>query len=297
MAPSVLCVGSATTNVVGAVPRYPVRIGDRQELSAFSMQGGGTAANVAAALATLGAKVRFGGALADDFLGNWAAESLVEAGVDVSLLRRRDGGVSPFAFFVLDGESKRRTSFFTRGSFADLAPGEIPTAALAKVDLLIIDGAFPEAQLGLAIAARDQGKKTLLCAHALAPGMAQLVSVCDAVVANERFAREISSAVPRSLSELLSLGAQCAVVTLGEDGAAGQETGQESIRVEASRSDVVDATGAGDLFRAAFAYSWLEGASLRDRMRFACAAAAIGCESYGPREGLPDAAEVRSRLR
>jgi sulfofructose kinase len=293
---SALCVGQASVDLVGAIPRYPVRLGDKQELSAFALQGGGAAANSAATLARLGARAMFGGVLPDDFLGDFAAASLSEAGVDLKLLRRQSGGVAPVAFIALDEEKRKRTVFFTRGDCEDLKSGDIPLAALDGLGLLLVDGAFPEAQLELVQAAHERGIKTMLTAHAMGAGMAQLAASCDAVIASEGFARELSPLVPRSLQEILGLGASCAVVTLGEDGCVGQEKGKEPVRVECLQIKVLDPTGAGDVFRGAFGYAWLKGMALRERMRFASTAASLKCQSYGSREGIPDLATVEAAL-
>ncbi len=293
---SALCVGQASVELVGAVPRYPVRPGDKQELSAFTLQGGGAAANAAATLARLGARAVFGGVLPDDFLGDFAAASLADAGVALTFLRRQSGGVSPAAFVALDEEKAKRTVFFTRGDCEELKLGEIPSSALEGLGLLLVDGAFPAAQLPLVQAARERGVKTLLTAHGMGAGMAQLAASCDVVIASEGFARELSPLVPRSLEEILGLGASCAVVTLGEDGCVGQQKGREPVRVECPQVKVLDPTGAGDVFRGAFAYAWMKGLGLRQQLRFACTAASLKCRSYGAREGIPDLAMVEAAL-
>lgn len=294
---SALFVGEASVEMVGAVPRYPVRLGDRQELSAFALQGGGAAANAAVAFARLGGRALFAGVLPDDFLGEFAAASLAEAGVDLQFLTRRQGGVSPASFTALDEERRRRTVFFTRGECEPPKAGDFSAASLEGLALLLVDGAFPEAQLPLVQEARRRGVKTLLSAHTMAAGMTQLAAACDAVIAGEGFARELSPLVPKSLAELLGLGARCAVVTLGEDGSVGQEAGGEPIRIEAHSVKVVDPTGSGDVFRGAFAFSWVKDEPLRERMRFASVAASLSCRSYGAREGVPDLAEVEGALK
>ncbi|HEX4622230.1 MAG TPA: PfkB family carbohydrate kinase, partial [Myxococcaceae bacterium] len=90
MGVAALCVGQASVQFVGAVPRLPWSHVDRQELSAFALQGGGAAATTAVTLARLGAKVTFGGRLPDDFLGDFAAQGLVDSGVDLRHLRRQE---------------------------------------------------------------------------------------------------------------------------------------------------------------------------------------------------------------
>lgn len=294
---SALCVGQASVELVGAVPRYPVRSGDKQELSAFALQGGGAAATAAVTLARLGARAFFGGVLPDDYLGEFAAASLSDAGVELRFLRRQSGGVAPVAFIAVDEEKRQRTTFYSRGDCEGLRPGGIPPSALEGMDLLVVDGAFPEAQMQLVETARERRVKTLLIAHQMVEGMSRLASACEAVVASERFARELSPLVQRSLQEILSLGPGCAVITLGEDGCVGQEHGGEPVRVDVSSTRVLDSTGAGDVFRGAYGYAWLKGLPLRERLRFAATAASLKCQSYGARAGIPDLATLEAALK
>ncbi len=296
MSHSVLCMGQASVELVGQMPRFPVRQGDRQELSAFSLQGGGAAANAAVTLAVLGARVSFAGALADDFLGEVAAAGLSEVGVELRHLRRIAGGVSPASFVALDEERRRPTVFWTRGSGEALRPEAVPPAALEDVSLLLVDGYHPVAQLALVEAARARGVRTMLSAHAMVPGMAQLAAQCDVVVASERFAREVAAVVPRSLEEILALGAEVAVVTLGEDGSVGQARGGAPVKVEALPVDLVDPTGSGDVYRGAFAWAQLQGRGLKESMRFASTAASLKCRHFGAREGIPELDEVERAL-
>lgn len=283
-----LCVGQASVEMVGQLPRFPVRHGDRQELSAFSLQGGGAAGTAAVTLSLLGARTLYAGVLADDFLGDFAAASLADVGVDLKYLRRSPGGVSPVSFVALDEERRRPTVFWSRGQSELLGPEDVPEQALEGVELVLVDGHYPVAQLALVEAAKAKGIRTLLSAHAMLPGMAQLAGQCDVVIASERFAREIAPLVPRSLQEILALGAQVAIVTLGDEGSVGQEKGKEPVKVEPFAIRVVDPTGAGDVYRGAFAFAWMEGRKLKDAMRFATAAATLKCRHYGAREGIPD---------
>lgn len=286
-----LCVGEATVEIVGAVHRYPAT-GDQQELSTFTMQAGGAAANSAATLATLGMRTFFGGVLPFDFLGDFAAQSLSELGVDLTYLSRQEHGVPPVAFTIQEEGRRRTTKFFTRGDVQPLGPGGVPVVALNDVALLLVDGVWPELQLELVKAARARRVKTVLSAHAMAEGMSALASSCDTVIASEGFARELGPGAPKSLRELLALGAKAAVVTLGEDGCVGQELGGEPIRVEAQPVRVLDAIGAGDVFRGAYAYAWVRGDAFHTRLRFASAAASLSCAEWGPRAGIPELAAV-----
>jgi ribokinase len=59
---------------------------------------------------------------------------------------------------------------------------------------------------------------------------------------------------------------------------------------------VVDTTGAGDTFNAAFVAATLRGDPLAERLRFANAAAALSVTVMGPRGLLPVPAEVATFL-
>jgi sulfofructose kinase len=58
----------------------------------------------------------------------------------------------------------------------------------------------------------------------------------------------------------------------------------------------VDTLGAGDTFHGGFALALAEGASEREAMRFASAAAAIKCTRFGGIAGTPRRAEVSDML-
>jgi ribokinase len=81
------------------------------------------------------------------------------------------------------------------------------------------------------------------------------------------------------------------VVTLGAEGA---QIGDE--RVPAFPAAVVDTTGAGDAFTAAFAVALAEGLSDLEAVRWGCAAGAHMVEHPGVIPGLPTRAQLERRL-
>jgi sugar/nucleoside kinase (ribokinase family) len=60
--------------------------------------------------------------------------------------------------------------------------------------------------------------------------------------------------------------------------------------------DVVDTTGAGDVFHGAFLYGLLQGWKAGDILLFANAVSALKCTRLGGRAGIPRPAEVRTFL-
>jgi sugar/nucleoside kinase (ribokinase family) len=85
------------------------------------------------------------------------------------------------------------------------------------------------------------------------------------------------------------------VVTCGEDGcfvAAKGERGRPAVHVPAYSVEVVDSTGAGDIFRAGLVYGHLQGWPMLETTRFASAAAALNCTRLGGWGGVTSVSET-----
>jgi sugar/nucleoside kinase (ribokinase family) len=60
--------------------------------------------------------------------------------------------------------------------------------------------------------------------------------------------------------------------------------------------NVVDTTGAGDVFHAGFIYGLLQEWSLERQLDFACAAAALNCTAKGARGGIREVEHVHALM-
>jgi sugar/nucleoside kinase (ribokinase family) len=85
-------------------------------------------------------------------------------------------------------------------------------------------------------------------------------------------------AEPAAAAAWLASRGTTAVVTLGPGGAIAAE-GDHIERWTAPPVDAFDATGAGDLFAAAYVWADLGGASLRERLSWACLYASLSVRS------------------
>jgi ribokinase len=86
---------------------------------------------------------------------------------------------------------------------------------------------------------------------------------------------------------VLKLGPKGAMI-VGRDGQLEQ--------VKSFKVKVVDTTAAGDAFTAALAVGMSEGMPMRESVRFACAAGALCCTSFGAQPALPARADVDALL-
>ncbi len=84
-----------------------------------------------------------------------------------------------------------------------------------------------------------------------------------------------------ALTRMLGRSGQAVVVTRGELGASLLRPGMAEVTVPAPEIDVVDPTGAGDTFGAAFVLAWLRSADLRSATRVAARVAAMACSIDG----------------
>ena len=283
-------VGLATVDLMCVAPRVEHRL---VEVSVFSMQGGGSATNILAVLATLGVRGRYFGRVGDDEFGRFILRSLQQLHIDTSMLAIEQGKVSPVSVIQIDELSHQRKILLSRGNVTTLSTRDLPDRLLDGARLLCIDGSQPALQAAVAEKARAKGITVLLNASQLSGGMGELLTLSDIVIASERFANELapSDELANSLREITRLGPRTAVITMGEAGAVALE-GTKLVQQDAIDVFVADTTGAGDAFCGAFAYAQLKGWPLERALPFANATAGLACRSLGSRSGLPTVDEV-----
>jgi sugar/nucleoside kinase (ribokinase family) len=85
------------------------------------------------------------------------------------------------------------------------------------------------------------------------------------------------------------------VITDGAQGSWYWDAGQH-LHQPAFGIDVVDTTGAGDVFHGAYLYAYLQGWPAQRCLAFASATAALKCRKVGGRAGIPDRAEIEAFL-
>jgi ribokinase len=291
----VVGVGHCTVDYLGVLERYP-QVDTKVELSEFSMQGGGPVATAMVTLASLGVNVTFIGKGSDDDFGLFIRQGLREAGVDTTGLVSEQGRVSPYSFIAVERKTAKRTVFWTRGDLAPLRPEEIRMDMLEGAKVLHVDGLQMEAQIAAARHAKSAGIQVVYDAGSPRDGMDELIALTDTLIASERFAAELGSgALAESLKMLHSKGPGTVVITIGEDGSVGMETAETYI-VPPITVKAVDTTGAGDVYHGAFIYGMLQGWGLRERMRFANAAAGLKCRVLGGRAGIPTLEDIHQAL-
>jgi ribokinase len=262
----------------------------------YSTQGGGPVATALAALGKLGANVGFVGRIGDDPAGEFIRQEFHRYNVDTSHLGVQPGAVSSVVLCLVSAETGDRSFSVRAGTAKPLSIEEIDREYLLSGKFLHLDG-FSGPSLAAAKLAREAGVHTVYDAGYYGPGAVELIRFIDTLIASEYFARSHSNKPPQEIAlEMLDLGPRTACITLGDKGCV--VASREGVfHQPAFEVDVVDTTGAGDVFHGAFIYGLLRGYSLRHTAEFASAVAAIKCTKIGGRQGIPTVPEVEAFLR
>ncbi|MCC8100466.1 MAG: carbohydrate kinase [Clostridiales bacterium] len=276
---------------------------------------GGAPGNLLAALNAYGCKTAFLGKVGEDAFGRLLLGTLAQAGIETKGIVSDPNYFTTLAFVTLD-ETGNRTFSFAR------KPGADTQLSFGEVDLSLIDGCrdFHFGTLSLtdepmrsatqqAVAyARQRGKLISFDPNLRKPlwrdleeakrqilwGLAQT----DIVKLSDEEVDFLWGCTPEEGAARLhgEYGVTLAFVTLGPEGCYYSGNGVSGRAATPQGIQVVDTTGAGDIFGGSVlsrilcsgkAPEALTGAELREATRFACCAASLSTQRYG---GIPSVA-------
>ncbi|HSL56688.1 MAG TPA: ribokinase [Acidimicrobiales bacterium] len=283
MAVRVACFGSLNHDITVWVPRPPA---PDETLRAHRMAEfvGGKGANQAVAAARLGAEVTMIGRIGTDAAAAKVLGALTDDGVDVTRVIATEGPTGTAIPIVTD--DGQVAIIIVAGANGAIGPADADAAAdvIAASDVLLLQGEVNAlASARAAAIAHDAGRLVVFNPAPVPDGWHRVLEHTSIVVANAQEALELGLEPPPEGVEL--------VVTLGANGA---QVGPD--RVSARPAEVVDPTGAGDAFVAAFAVARAEGRRTLDAVRFAVAAGACAVEVAGAQPSMPHRAAVEARV-
>ncbi|MDS1270288.1 ribokinase [Lipingzhangella sp. LS1_29] len=297
-----MVVGSVNMDLVAYMTAAPAP-GETVAGREFRTVPGGKGANQAIAAARAGAEVTFVGAVGDDVFADELGRSLTASGCDTSRLRRVPGASGVAHIRVADsGENSIVVVPGANASVRDLDATD--TALLAGQDALLLQLELPvSGVISAARAAREAGVATILTPAPVAHLPAELLTSVDLLVPNQHEAAAITGeSDPRRAAPALLEHVPAALITRGTEGALLARRGSTTVEVPAAEppAPVVDTTGAGDVFCAAFAVAQAErgrdahahgehgeNTTAAEALRFAAAAAALCVTREGASSSLP----------
>jgi sugar/nucleoside kinase (ribokinase family) len=288
--PLVVGLGNAVWDRILVLDRFP-EPNDTQRIREEIEGDGGQVANAVAALAAWGVRTRFAGRVGGDFNGQRLHEGLARSGVDVRWLALAPGRRTREATILVERAGGTRTILVTGDDGLQLSADEAPLDALDGAAFLHLDGHHEEAALVLAREANRRGITVMLDASRVRANTPQLLECTDLLVTSAEFARAHVGGTDRAALERMHNGRRLTAVTLGEQGAIALDA-RGCLEIAAHPAEVVDPTGAGDIFHAAVLYGLARGWDNERSLRFASAAGSLACRKLGVRPSVATVGEI-----
>ncbi|WP_127754986.1 adenosine kinase [Devosia sp. 1566] len=261
---------------------------------------GGSAANTAAGVASLGGRAAFIGKVADDPLGDVFATDLDALGVYYATSRLENGALTARSMIFLSEDGERTMNTYLGACHElterDIRPDEIGSAAITYMEGFLWDPV--EAKKAFVLAAHYAHKNERAAAFTLSDPFcvdryrAEFLDLIrsktiDYVFANINELKSLYQTDDLGVAvREIAKDAELAAITMGADGAMAICNG-EVVSVPAFPvPHVVDATGAGDLFASGFLLAMARGQTLETALKTGCLAASEVISHIGARPQL-----------
>ncbi len=262
-------------------------------LEDYSSQGGGKVSTALVAASRLGMKCAVMGTVGQDQKGRFVRDDFIRHGIDTSHLIERREGETGYCVCLAERSTQNRRFFGIRPGAGQLKEPELDYEFLKKARILHLE--TPDAVSKAAAAfARKQGILVSMDGDPYEDeyeNLKEMEAMTDIFIGSEAYFRKRAGkngCIKDVLYEIAEKGCAVSAVTLGEKGAAAVVRGKY-IEIPAYQGiEVVDTTGAGDVFHGAFLSAWRRGMDPVWCMRFASAVSAVKCAYIGGRSGIPE---------
>ena len=258
---------------------------------------GGCAGNTAAGVSAFGGRAGFVGQVAPDQLGQFYRHDLTAVGVEFTTAAL-DVGVPTARSMILVTPDGHRTMNTFLGAAQHLPSSALDEQQIRDAAAIYLEGYLwdPEtpryAMIRAIEIAREAGRKVAFtlsdtfCIDRHRDGFNELIDGgrIDLLFANQAEIEMLAGVAHLDTAvEAIRGKVETLVVTRGEQGALATR-GSERAEVKAEPvSEVVDTTGAGDLFAAGFLFGYTRGKSLEQSLKLGAVAAAEVIQHYGAR--------------
>jgi sugar/nucleoside kinase (ribokinase family) len=256
---------------------------------------GGSAANTAVGIVSLGGRASFVGKVRNDPLGDVFGEDIRAAGVGFDVAPATEGPSTGRCVVMITPDAER--TMCTHLGIGDfVSPGDVDPALVASARVVYIEGylcglehthEMVEATMAAAHTAGTEVSLSLsdpFWVQLHGADMARLLDRVQVLFANEQEAcllvgvDEVSAAL-RALAERC----ETVVITRGAAGSMVSDRGDYAEVGAQPIDQVIDTTGAGDLFAAGYLYAYLQGAPAAEAARLGGLASAEVISHIGAR--------------
>jgi sugar/nucleoside kinase (ribokinase family) len=257
----------------------------------YAVSFGGNAVTAAFACAKLGHVPDLIATVADDWLGRMFLEMAEAYHIPVHPRHVKRSSLS----FVLPNDGKRAIIRARDDHYLE----PFPMLDLNGCRALHLDGHLEDAAMHYAKACREKGILTSLDGGGLRGNIEALLAFIDVAIVAERLCEQMKLSPKDMLGFLKSKGCRIGGITQGERGMLWyDETGAilELPALSVPARDVIDTSGAGDVFHGAYIASYLSAPErgFAAHFEFARAASAFKIQHLGNEAGLPTLADINA---
>ena len=235
-----------------------VKIGEKLAYLGNQMASGGSAANTMSGLAQLGIEAGFLSKVGDDEIGRFFEKQMSESHVKPLMLKSKTPSGRVQALVTADGE---RTFATCLGAAAEMCANDIQPELFEGWDIFYVEGylvANPTMLKKAIETAKAQGMTIAidLASYNVVEESRDFLldlinNYVDIVFANEKEAFALTGMEPENALHYIAERCDIAVVKIGAKGAFVQH-GNEVVTIPPMQADVIDTTGAGDMWAAGF---------------------------------------------
>ncbi len=280
-----------------------------QDMGPATEVSGGSAANTIVGIGSLGARAAYVGKVKDDQIGKLYVHDIRAAGVAFNTPAAKDGPATGCSYILVTGDGERTMNTYL-GAAQDLSPADIDPAEIASAGIVYLEGYLwdpknaKDAFVKAAKIAHDAKRKVALtlsdsfCVDRYRDEFLSLMrdGTVDIVFANESELHSLymTSDFDTALKQLrndVNLG----VVTRSEKGCM-VVSAEDAVAAPAFPvRQVVDTTGAGDLFAAGFLFGLARNLAYKQCGELGALAAAEVIQHIGarPQASLKELAQQR----
>jgi ribokinase len=285
-------VGDVTVDLMYFINELPEPGGEVSVLRAV-MEPGGAGGTIATTLARLGHQVKIATRVGTGPFSELALKNILASGVDTSCIQR-DENLQTGSVLLLVTPDAQRTMLSSAGATRHLDAAFLNPEDITSCDALVMSAysLIGGLQREYAVKALDIAKRAGLttfidmgsgAVNALQDRLISLTQDFDYLLMNQKELLTLTgeSSISEAVTGLAHDGIKRVIVKVGEKGSM-VITPEITELIEAYEIDgVVDSTGAGDYYTAAFAHGIMEGYDLREAARLGNIAGALNTTQVG----------------
>lgn len=262
------------------------------QITDYGFQGGGNVPTATVAAARLGLNASLVGCVGDDLFGKMSLSDLEYNNVDISHMSIQKGKKSNFCICVTESDVDGKEFISKHGDFSNITIPNLDKELFKSARLMHV-ALITDAVAKACDIVHENGGEVSIDANYYREYAYNYYDKIDIFIGSELY--YTSFCEDKNLNEddyeknmklLMSYGPKIVIFTFGADGCKGVY-GDKYFEMPAFKVNVVDTTGAGDVFHGAFDAFYLMGYDVEECARMATGVSAIKCTCPGGRSGIP----------